>query len=77
MIDSIVAYEPAPGRQGGWPPDNLVHRMGHRTAVVVGLMQTLCGSTYRGWLRTSREPVLEHHGDAVAGINFVKLPAPV
>lgn len=34
MIDSIVANEAAPGRQGGCPPENLVDRMGHRTKVV-------------------------------------------
>ena len=76
MIDSIVAYEPAPGRQGGWPPENLVDRMGHRTEVV-GLVQTPCGCTCRGWLRTSRKAVLEHPGDANAGMGFVELPAPV
>ena len=77
MIDSIVAYEAAPGRQGGWPPENLVDRMGHRTEMVVGLVQTLCGCICRGWLCTSCKAVLEHPGDANAGMGFVGLPVPV
>ena len=77
MIDSTVAYEAARRRQSGWPPENLVPHIGHRTEVVLGLVQTPRGCTCQGWLRTSRKAVLEHFGDANAGIGLVELPAPV